>query len=996
MRELSYTLKMNLITLGELRLTGSDFQRHKPMLLLCFLALEGARPRRYLAELFYSDAKNPLNSLSRALSHLRGVDADLQTDDATVATTIDCDAKQLEQLLDRGQLEQGIELYGAPFLQGVTLDLSSELEEWVLVTREHIAGRVREAHLRLGETLAAQGKFDSAARHAETAYKLPGANELEPEDFARTYALLSAGHSPQAADIRKEAASFGIRLFLSSDDARAQLFIEQNESLPLHNLPRRRTSFVGRGAELREVREVFSDARYRLLTLLGPGGVGKSRLAVEAAYRQVRDARFQDGTTLVELDPVTSPELIPGAIAEALKLELRGADDPLTQITKHIGSSARLLILDNFEHLIEGADLVRNLLDACPHLSILVTSRERLNLADEWVLGLTGLSVEKCGGAGSDALQLFVERAKRARLGFSLTHEELPHAQAICDLVSGFPLGIELAAVWIKLLSPADIAAEIKQNLSFLESPTRDVTERQRSINAAFEYSWKLLSAEEQTVTRKLSVFNGGFRKEAAAQVAGASLPILASLVDKSLLLVNPGSRYERHRLLFQFSQEKLAEQPQEASEAKAKHAQYFHSFLKRAETDLRGPRAREAMDTIELEFKNIRLAWGWAVEHEDAEALVHSAIPLRLFFDRRGRFQEGVEFYNQVINKLDKSKKGQQSPVGHAFVSASWLYFRLGRSDEATNSATKGIALLKLSNKNKGIIEGLATLSVLEWQAGRYKVAMDHAQAALTLTNSNDLATIARLSEYLGIVNAALGSYVEAKKYYKKALNACRQSDNKAASVTVLHNLGTLEVKAGKVDEAETFLMEGLELSRRLNIKQSIPPILNNLAKVAMRRNDFSSARLLCQEALQITEIIGRRSYQARIQETLGRVALENGEHHKAKKHFTETLKIAHDTHEIFMALQALTWIAQIYANEDEAEQAANLLGLVQSHPATSGYLHNLTQQALEKLSGLLSAPTLKRALEQGGKLELHEIIEAILGNKNLLTLQRSAPPKT
>ena len=870
-----------------------------------------------------------------------------------------------------------------PFLQGLTLELSGELEEWVLVTREHIAGRVREAHLRLGETLAAQGKFDDAARHAEQAYTLAGANELEPEDFERTYTLLSAGGNPQAAYIRKEAAGFGIRLLLSSDAAKERLFVEQNTPLPVHNLPRRRTSFVGRTAELEKIADVFTDARHHLLTLLGPGGVGKSRLAIEAAYQQLRMARFKDGTTLVELDPINTPELIPSAIAEALKVELRGSDNPLIQITNHIGNTAKLLILDNFEHLIVGASIIHDLLDACPHLSILVTSRERLNLADEWVLELAGLTTSPDSNPGSDALQLFVQRAKRARLGFSLTHEELPHAQAICDLVGGFPLGIELAAVWIKLLSPADIAAEIKQSLSFLTSPTRDVSERQRSINAAFNYSWKLLNPTEQTVMRKLSVFRGGFRKEAAAQVADASLPILASLVDKSLLLVKAGSRYERHMLLFQFSQEKLVERLEEEAETKTKHAHYFHSFLKDAEADLRGPGAKEAMDTIEVEFENIRLAWGWAVEHEDAEALTHSAIPLRLFFDRRGRFWEGVEFYRQVIDKLDEARKEHQSPMGYALVSASWLYYRLGKSAEAENSATEGIKLLKPSSENEGVVEGLATLAILEWQAGRYESAKKHAQKALKITEPHDLVTIARLSEYLGIFNRYLGIHKVARKYYIEALEALKRLNNQSATVSILNNLATLDISNGNFKEAETFLKEGLELARQLDITYPLPLMLNNLAKISLARNNFSDATSLCQEGLQTAKATNLVSHQARIHETLGKISLKLNKMRQAKKHFTDNLRLAHESNEIFTSLQALTWLAYVYMKENKAEQAANLLGLVLNHPAVSKQTRKHADEVLKTLKSLLPRAEFEAALGYGKKLSLPEIIVEVLNEE-------------
>ena len=601
-------------------------------------------------------------------------------------------------------------------------------------------------------------------------------------------------------------------------------------------------------------------------------------------------------------------------------------------------------------------------------------------------MGLTGLSAEKGSSAGSDALQLFVERAKRAHLGFSLTHEELPHAQAICDLVGGFPLGIELAAVWIKLLSPADIAAEIKQNLSFLESPTRDITERQRSINAAFEYSWKLLSREEQAVMRKLSVFNGGFRKEAAAQVVGASLPVLASLVDKSLLLVKSGSRYERHQLLFQFSQAKLAEHLEEEAETKAKHANYFHSFLKHAESDLRGPGAKEAMDTIEVEFENIRLAWEWAVEHEDAEALTYSAIPLRLFFDRRGRFYDGIDLYKQVMEDLDAANSKLQRAIGYALVSSAFLFFRLGENEKTLTAAQKGLKLLKPLKATKGIIEGLLSLSIIEWRRGDYDLAKRYGLEALDLAKSKDeLATIARLSDYLGIIEENLGNYDKAKEFHRTSLRIYQELGNKIDAVNVYINLGTLEVNTNNLDEADHILNEGLVLAQELSVLQAMPNLLNNLAKSALAQGKHPRAMSLCKDALNLAQNIYEKPYQANIMETLGRISVSNGNYQQAKEDFIACLNVALETDNLRMTLQVLTWVAYLLSNKANSNQAAQIIGFTMNHPFAPIKVQKLAQDVLDELKKSLTVEEISRLLEFGKSLDLSFVVDMVVSSNNL-----------
>ena len=264
-----------------------------------------------------------------------------------------------------------------------------------------------------------------------------------------------------------------------------------------------------------------------------------------------------------------------------LGFSLQGQVDLLTQIADQIGPKNILLILDNYEHLIESATLPVQVLHNCPNLKILVTSRERLNVEEEYVLNLKGLELPTKESDFEDVqlfegIKLFVQRARKTRLDFRLTPETLPYAITICRMVSAYPLGIELAAVWIRMMPLIEIAKEIKKNLDFLATSSRSIKERHQSIRATFEHSWNLLSPKEREVLRKLSVFKGGFTIKAAQEVANATLSVLASLVDKSLIRTVVDGRYDRHLLIYQYTHEKLVNIPEELFETQKSHCKYF------------------------------------------------------------------------------------------------------------------------------------------------------------------------------------------------------------------------------------------------------------------------------------------------------------------------------------------------------------------------------------------------------------------------------------
>ena len=565
------------------------------MLLLSYLAVEGAKERWLLRELFWRDATNPQNSLATALAYLRKASPGLVgSDDASVWCEVECDARQLMEALERRENNEAVELYSGAFLAGVDPSAGGvELEEWIYATRELLGSRVRQALLTLGEEHAGVGEFSLGAELALRAYLLPGAQEPEPEDLERLFVLFQAGEHSGASEVRKEAMGYDLDLRLSVEEARAALQKDAGTATGARDtLPVQATRFVGRERELGEVSELLTNSDCRLLSLVGGGGLGKTRLALQAAQEQLEVGSFVDGVVFVPLEAVTSAASFPAVLAGALELTLSGQEDASSVVKRFLAEKRLLLVLDNFEQLLEGTPFVRELIDHCPGLKLLVTSRERLNLEHEWVFTIEGLTYPQETtpleqAESFDAVRLFLQRAKRAQHGFSLTPKTLLPVNRICQLVEGMPLAIELASSWLRALPTDAIVKELETGIDLLESPTRDVSERHRGVRVLFDHSWSLLNEQEREALRRLSVFRGGFTRAAASMVAGATLPLLARLVDKSLLRMSPEGRYNRHPLLSQYTSEKLAEHPHEKEEAEKKHGSYYLGLVRELEPDL-------------------------------------------------------------------------------------------------------------------------------------------------------------------------------------------------------------------------------------------------------------------------------------------------------------------------------------------------------------------------------------------------------------------------
>lgn len=636
------------------------------------------------------------------------------------------------------------------------------------------------------------------------------------------------------------------------------------------NLPAQPTPFIGRREELAEIGALLEEANCRLLTLAGPGGIGKTRLAIQAAILLWES--FPDGVYFTPLQPVSSIDFLVSAIAEAVRLSFHASENPRQQLLNALGKKRALLILDNFEHLLEAAELISEILAAAPQLKVLVTSREVLDLQEEFVRQVAGLSYPADAWLDDidtySAVELFTERARRIQPGFSLARDRQCVAR-ICQLVQGMPLALELAAAWLSSLPCAEIAAEIQNNLDFLASAMRNVPERHRNLRAVFEQSWKMLSARQQGVFKRLSVFQGGFERPAAHFVAGADLASLHALVDKSLLRITPAGRYEIHEVLRQFAHEKLAERPAEHGEARQKHCDYYAAFLEKKEAELKGLEQAGALAAIEGEIDNLRLAWRSAVEGNHESAIRQCMGSLLIFYHARAYFEEGAAAFHGAVSAWE-GRRNFDAPhagalLGDLYLHEAWFEAIIGRGPAAVYLYEKGLAFIPGGKWQRTTPMALVAINFLSWMVEKRAWTKEQAHAVFREV----LAGCERAGDAWGAawMHYSLGllAYYEDKnpqecaRLMQVSAEGFRQIGDLWASTFPLHHLAEMYSDTGKFFEARGIFHETLAICRQVGDVGGVEFALGQLSSLAAHEHDFAQSWQYLMDAIQVAYSIQR-----------------------------------------------------------------------------------------------------------------------------------------
>jgi predicted ATPase/DNA-binding SARP family transcriptional activator len=985
-----------------------NFAPEKRYQLLAYLAYsQDWVSRERLAYLFWPDTEThkAQQNLRQLLKRVRSLCwlSNFETNEHKVRWLIDTDVSSFRQAFEENHLDEALLLYEGPLLSGMESDEKGEFSNWLELERTHLHSLWRETLFKRVQTLQATGN-DSQAASLLT--KLLTQDALDEEALVTYLQTTSrAGQGQQGLRAYRE---FKTRLHHelglepTSTTQRLAETLEKSDSailtlpqppltvtkpLPV-SLPAPTTSFIGRELELAEIAHLLSKPECRLLTLTGPGGIGKTRLALRAAEELA--PRYQDRIYFAFLDSLSTSDAIASRLAQALGFTLTGSDDPLTQVIRFIGEKHLLLVLDNFEHLLDGVSLISQMLERCPKLELLITSRERLNLAQEWLLSVAGLPypTNSKEALTSDAVTLFLQRAQQVQPTFTAQEQDLPHLLELCRLVGGSPLAIELSAVWVRMMSVVDIARDLETSLDLLTTSLRNVPERQQSIRATFEHSWKLLTPKERESLRRLSIFRGGFTREAAAAVAGTSVAVLAALVDKSLLRVPANSRYDFHPLVYEYVEEKLAQQPEEQARTKAKHGEYSYSFVSRQEKDtFQKP---EVLDVLEEEFENIRLALEWFVTAHP-ETLSGIFDTLFNFLDLRGRYEEATKLFAGVVAVLDETNPTHHKALGNALVNQAWFYLRLGRYEDSQRVAEQGLARVSLSEVPTTVLTGYNTLAAAAHSLGNFAESLRQREVATELIQSIKEKEYlpAYLADRVLAVNTAntaqvetsLGHYAEAERHHREALLLSQRLGNVSSCADGSTGLGSVLLFMGKLDEALLYLQEGLKLSCKIGMQDGILEAQTYLAAVYLELGEVEKALELAHELKSLVEKSELSTIKLEGILVLGRIATKCKDHVQARDYLKQGLDLAWTTRDTPKLLAVLVGFAKLHLGQGDTDKAIHLLGFVRKHPKTEYRFRTEAQELLGELEKRLSSKTMRKRLEQGKAMTLEEAVEVARG---------------
>lgn len=834
-----------------------------------------------------ADARRNLRHVVFKARALPGVQR-LEVAEHALRWDVRTDLLAFEHAVADGRLAEALAWRRAPALAGIEDAGSTALAEWLAERRAQIDARWQQVghdaleaeaaphrRIELALRLLAFDPLDETAVGAWVQSELELGNEAAAQRLYRDYALRLAeefGIEPS----RRLRDLLGLSVTPAAAPGLAERLAEPS-------------GFVGRALELNELARLLAEPGCRLVTLVGPGGIGKSRLAAQALQRLAPPAPAM--TAWIELQDLGDCAALAARLAQRLGVSIADARDPMQAIARGIGPLRVVCVLDNAEHLEDLPSWIGALLAAAPSLVVLATSRKRLRIAAERPLALAGLPVpdedsrDLEAASAFDAVRLFEIRAVAARRSFSLSRH-LGAVTAIVEATGGMPLAIELAAAWVRLLPPEEIARELRASIDLLErdpaAPGEPARPEHGSLRAVLERGWQLLAPAEREVLAALSVFRGGFTRDAAAAVAAAPLPLLSSLADKGLLTVDDTGRFGMHPLVAADAAARLRLDPDRALHLSDRHAAHVADRLD-ACTRSAGADHAPVVEAVEAEFANALAAWEHAIARGSGDWIARSTQAWHLYFEARGQAARGAAHFRAALAIGDSGREGEV----------------LG-------------ARLR------------APLARLTYRQGEFDDSLALAQAGIELAaHGGDRRALAACLSHAGGALCALGHWGEARPLFDRALALARTDGSAGETGTALNNLGIVAKKEGRYDDALACFAQALAIERELGHHMAVVRCLNNLAGVHMERNEWLPARPYMQQGLRLSERHGLAAMTPYLAFGLGAVQLELGELDGAASQLRRAFELGQGGAIPVVAILAEANLARVAARRGDLAQA-------------------------------------------------------------------------
>lgn len=874
------------------------------------------------------------------------------------------------------QIAQAVTVYRGEFLSGLLLKENQAYEEWVSFRREqahrqtmimldlltthhltagnyeragHYAARQvalepwhEEGHRQLMRALAAQKQVGAALRQYEQCRQLLQ-EELGVEPTAETTALYEQIRTGNLSPEKEQPP------------------ITETPASALHNIPTILVPLVGRSQQLAHLRALLDNKNNRLLTIVGMGGMGKSRLALALLEQLATEPLppFAHGVWFIPMSTVTSTadhlsDALAGAVLKALGATSTIKADLTTTLFHYLAHRQTLLVFDCFEHLLVeentaniATQFLLALLQAAPDVSLVVTSRLPLQLLPETVLRLEGLivppretrSLDKQDLANYESVRLFVYHARRTLPNFALTEENLPGVIELCRTLAGMPLGIELAAALMPHFTPDELVIAIRQNLALLVSQRRDLDLRHRHFSAVLESSWQLLTPREQSILAQCSIFVGEFSRAAAQVVTGATVNELASLVDKSLLQQTRVGSYQLHDLLCQFARDKLHEAPNSAILATSfdavaeRHSRYYLNFIAARERMLARNQPRQAVEEIQRELDNVQQAWQWAINHALKnpttpihKSLMASVYALWHFHWIVGHFMKCATNFQQsamaIQTILQQCSADQQCPwqqlLSKLLAYEAYMRCLLGNHSRAKNLAQQAITSATTCNDTEGELMGRLVLVMVHHRTGALEQAKAYAEQALQRLQQLEWAdepdeyyydVQAGIYIYLGAISVLRDEYTQSRFALTQALNLYQSQGKLRGEMNARLNLANLRRHQHRYTEAYTEYQQALQLACTLGYRQGEALARYELAAVLQQLGEYTAAQDQFALAVASFREMGETLHMDYAQSDIGRLYAYLGDFERARTLIQDALAL----HEQFTMLDAKldVWLA-------------------------------------------------------------------------------------